>query len=169
MPKPPTPRFSRCYVGIDPGQSGGLAVVAYEPNKNCFELVYALPMAKTERDVYEDVGLCCNTSSDAAIEKVHSMPKQGVASSFKFGMGYGFLRGCLISTGIRMYEFTPQYWQKVLGIPSRKKAEGKPQFKNRLKAVAQRLFPKEGKSISLATADAILIAYTLATLREGKR
>jgi crossover junction endodeoxyribonuclease RuvC len=169
MPKPPTPRFSRCYVGIDPGQSGGIAVVAYDPNKNCFELTSAVPMPKTERDVYDGVEFCCNLSSAAAVEKVHSMPQQGVASSFKFGMGYGFLRGCLIARGITMEEFTPQYWQKFLRIPSRKKTETKSQFKNRLKAVAQRLFPKEGKSISLATADAILIAYTLASLREGKQ
>ena len=84
------------------------------------------------------------------------MPKQGVSSSFKFGKGYGFLRGCLIAAGIPFEEVTPQAWQKALEIPKKSKSETKAQFKNRLKALAQQWFPDQ--LVTLKTADALLIA-----------
>lgn len=137
------------YMGIDPGQGGGIAVLG--PNSKC---LFAVKIPQTERDVWElvDIDYTCI----AIIEKVHSMPKQGVASSFKFGRSYGFLRGCLIASGIPFDEVTPQAWQKGLEIPKRQKSESNTQWKNRLKAKAQQLFPSE--QITLATADALLIA-----------
>jgi Holliday junction resolvasome RuvABC endonuclease subunit len=92
----------------------------------------------------------------AVIEHVHAMPKQGVSSTFKFGVGYGGLRMALIAASIPFEEVTPRTWQKALGVVVRKKTETKTQFKNRLKAKAQQLFPRE--SITLKTADALLIA-----------
>ena len=50
----------------------------------------------------------------AIIEKVHSMPKQGVASSFNFGMGYGMLRGALTALCIPHELITPQQWKKTI-------------------------------------------------------
>jgi crossover junction endodeoxyribonuclease RuvC len=90
------------------------------------------------------------------IEKVHSMPKQGVASSFKFGRGYGGLRMALIAAGIPFEEVTPQAWQKALAIPKRSKTETPVQWKNRLKALAQQLYPDI--KVTLKLADALLIA-----------
>lgn len=77
------------------------------------------------------------------------MPKQGVASSFKFGRSYGFLIGLL--TGLRIpYEFvTPQKWQKAMGCLTHGD-------KNISKAAAQRRWPNE--KWTHATADAGLIA-----------
>jgi len=84
------------------------------------------------------------------------MPKQGVSSTFKFGRGYGFLRGCLVALGIPFEDVTPQTWMRALNVPPRRKNETKAQFKQRLRGVAQQLFPSE--KITLATADALLIA-----------
>jgi hypothetical protein len=119
-------------------------------------------MPATERDVWEFFSRTIynpefKRRSMAVIEKVHSMPGQGVHSTFKFGMGYGGLRMALIAAGIPFIEATPQAWQKELEIPPRKKTETKTQFKNRLKAMAQQLFP--GVDVTLKTADALLIAY----------
>ena len=115
-------------------------------------------MAATERDVWqiiEGYGPAGMAPAFAIIEAVHSFPGQGVASSFKFGMGYGGLRMALVAAGIPFEAVSPQKWQKVMGIPP-KKGETKTQHKNRLKARAQELFPS--LKITLATSDALLLA-----------
>ena len=120
-------------------------------------------MLTTERDIWECV-LTANPTQ-AVIEHVHSMPAQGVVSSFKFGRSYGFLRGCLIASGVPFEEVSPQRWQRALGVTPRHKGESKAQWKNRLKAVAQQLFPRE--TVTLATADAILLAIYCQRKHEG--
>ena len=50
----------------------------------------------------------------AVVELVHSLPKQGVASSFKFGMAYGSLLAVanrVSNTGAAV-KVTPQKWKK---------------------------------------------------------
>ncbi|MEK9735756.1 MAG: hypothetical protein VW239_00370 [Candidatus Nanopelagicales bacterium] len=138
------------FLGIDPGASGGIAWLS-----SFSEEARAHKFPDTERDAYEvflmalaDAGRN-NLSTFAIIERVHSMPKQGVVSSFKFGQSYGFLRGCLIALEIPFEEATPQSWQKAIGCLSRGD-------KNVTKAKAQQLFP--GRRITHATADALLLA-----------
>lgn len=138
------------FLGIDPGASGGLAVLVSGA-------VGVTPMPKTERDVWEWVlAVSRRGETFAVIEKVHAMPGNGVSGMFKFGMGYGGLRMALIAAGVPFEDVTPQAWQKSMGITQRGKTETKPQFKNRLKAKAQQLFPE--KEVTLSTADALLIA-----------
>lgn len=142
--------MSKVYIGIDPGKSGGIASVIDNA-------AIGMPMPQTERCVYQVIkNLVGKDRAVAVIEKVHSMPKQGVVSSFTFGQGYGFLRGCLIALGIPFREVSPQAWQKYLEIPRRSKDETKTQFKRRLLSVAQQMFPDV--NATLKTADALLIA-----------
>lgn len=150
---------SQAYIGVDPGQSGGLVIIRHDGR------VSSCQMPKTERDVWNWCYNLNDTDAIAVIEHVHSMPGQGVASSFKFGRGYGGLRMALIAANIPFEEVTPQRWQKGLAIPARKKTESKTQFKNRLKAKAQQLFPKV--PVTLATADALLIAEYCRRKHEG--
>jgi crossover junction endodeoxyribonuclease RuvC len=132
------------YIGIDPGMSG--SVVAIRDRKISF-----VRNDQTEADVSDFIeGLGWDDDdSFAVIERVHSMPKQGVASSFKFGVSYGFLRGCLFADKIAFEEVTPQKWQKEMGCLTHGN-------KNVSKARAQQLFP--GVKITHANADALLIA-----------
>jgi len=136
-------------IGIDPGQSGG-AVLLDDIDASVIDKVAFSKM--TEQDI-ADV-LCEWSGADdgrifhhATIESVHSMPKQGVASSFKFGRHFGFLIGVL--TGRIPYRMvTPQTWQKAMGCLSHGD-------KNVTKAAAQRLWPNE--KWTHAIADAALI------------
>lgn len=163
------------FLGIDPGASGGLAWIIPHPpnppnmNMRGLDVIEGIKMPETERDTWlhvvmagypkaidGDVYLALDPLREeqrpdafAIIESVHSMPKQGVASSFKFGRSYGFLRGCLIASGIPFEEVTPQRWQKELGCLSKGN-------KNVTKARAQQLFPS--LKITHATADALLLA-----------
>lgn len=141
------------FMGIDPGQNGGIAVVQDDGT-----LVAVYKMPATEADVYLKIKTLAKASIRLAIiEKVHSMPNQGVSSTFKFGVGYGGLRMALVANQIAFDEAVPRTWQKALGVPARNtKTETKNDHKKKLLAKAQQLFPTE--DITLATADAILIA-----------
>jgi hypothetical protein len=141
---------ARVCLGIDPGASGGLAVIAGD------ELDF-VAMPPTESDIWR--WLSAEPLFFAVIERntgyVGDRGNPG-STMFKFGVNTGLLKGFLVSLGVPFEEVTPRTWQKALGIAPRKKGEKKGEFKNRLKAHAQKLFP--GEAITLAVADAILIA-----------
>lgn len=46
------------------------------------------------------------------VELVHAMPKQGVSSTFKFGLGFGGILGACGALGRRVELVTPQKWKK---------------------------------------------------------
>lgn len=140
----------RFFIGIDPGSGGGLAVVDASGR-----LVECIAMPDTDHDI-DDFFTRHEDAYCAYLEQVHSMPGQGVASTFKFGMNYGFLKGMLTAHKIRWIDVTPSKWQSALGIKA-VKDEPKVAHKNRLKGMAQQLYPKA--KVTLKTADAILIAH----------
>lgn len=132
------------YVGIDPGQSGGIGEIWADGSAT------ARKMPETERDILDWLKSLTQVADvSIVIEQVHSMPKQGVASSFKFGMSYGGVRMAAIASGAIVSHVTPQKWQKALQCLSGGD-------KNVTKRRAQELFPK--LKITHATADAILLA-----------
>jgi crossover junction endodeoxyribonuclease RuvC len=140
------------YIGIDPGQSGGIGVLDSAGKYMCsFKF-----NKQTDADISEmfDCLLSLRGTMDecsifALLEKVHSMPKQGVASSFKFGSSFGFLRGMLTAHRIPWDYVSPQKWQKALSCQTKGD-------KNITKAKAQRSWPDQ--KITHAIADALLIA-----------
>lgn len=90
-----------------------------------------------------------NTEVFAILEKVHTMPKQGIASAGKFMEHFGFLQGILTANGVPYEMISPQRWQKDMGCLTGGN-------KNVSKAAAQRLFPSI--KMTHAIADAILLA-----------
>jgi crossover junction endodeoxyribonuclease RuvC len=154
------------FLGIDPGKSGGLVVISGKTVRT-----YVMP--ETESDIWRLVDELPRISF-ALIEKVHAMPKQGVSSSFTFGAGYGGLRMALIARRITLIEVVCSSWQKAAGIPPRKKTEGQPQFKKRIRAKAQQLYPKIDvweigwMKHQLAICDALLIARYARETQLGK-
>tara|TARA_R110002012_G_scaffold59266_3_gene154740 strand:+ start:159 stop:404 length:246 start_codon:yes stop_codon:yes gene_type:complete len=74
---------------------------------------------------------------------------------FTFGTNYGMHLGLLASNRISYTTCTPLTWMKYYGSrPKDKKAR-----KKHLKQLAQQLYPNTDKAITLATADAVLIAH----------
>lgn len=140
------------YLGIDPGQNGGIVLLDERGR-----VARAEKMPATEADIWNAIPDGMEHDVTAMLEKVHSMPGQGVASTFKFGMGYGGLRMALIASSVPFDDVTPQKWQKALGIVPRKPSESKTAFKNRLKSRSQILFPRE--KVTLSVCDALLIAH----------
>lgn len=132
--------------GIDPGQSGAISAIWLSDG---VPFVKSHKLTETETDAREWMEGFELTGSFAVIEKVHSMPKNGVSSMFKFGQSYGFLRGLLVGLRIPFHEVTPQQWQKAMSCMSKGK-------KNVTKARAQQLWPNI--KFTHATADSMLIA-----------
>mgnify|MGYP001571670067 FL=1 len=110
-------------------------------------------MPATEKDVLDAIWDMMGRAKirKAYIEKVHSMPHQGVASTFVFGMHYGLLRGFLLAVEVPFEAVAPGVWQRTMGCLSKGD-------KNVTKARAQELYPALGRRITHATSDALLIA-----------
>lgn len=134
------------YLGIDPGKTGGISV---HDGDNI--TAYAFTRC-TPADIYHIFKDVSRGDTHALIEKVHSMPKQGVKSSFTFGKGYGFLLGCLTALEIPFEHVSPAIWQGFLKC----RTGGD---KNISKQKAQELFPS--MKITHAVADALLIGEYL--------
>lgn len=140
---------ARACIGLDPGQSGGIAIV--DPTG----MPWAVKMPETERDIWDTIAEAKTWGAfetHAVIEVVHAMPKQGVSSTFKFGKNYGALRMAIIAAGIPFREVQPRAWQQAMGCLTGGD-------KNVSKAKAQQLFP--GIKVTHALADALLLAEWL--------
>jgi len=130
-------------IGIDPGQSGGIAILRDGTTE-------AYKMPETPRSIADFLeGFQGDSDTFAFLEKVHAMPRQGIASTAKFMRGVGVLDGILTAYEIPFDEVTPQRWQKEMGCMTKGD-------KNVSKRRAQQLFPM--LKITHALADALLIA-----------
>lgn len=134
------------FIGIDPGWSGAAAVLSRTGDiLRIIEWSKTTP-AEMHAEILEFQNGC------AYLEKVHSMPKQGVASTFKFGWNAGWWEGMLTGACIPLIETPiPATWQRAMGCLTKGD-------KNVSKALAQRLWPRQVKQLTHATADACLIA-----------
>lgn len=147
----------KIWLGIDPGQSGGIACIG-EMSNGRPSIPWAVKMPQTDKDILDELNFKerfeligdDDLQIYACLERVHSMPGQGVSSSFKFGEGYGKLQMALIACKIPFDLVTPQGWQKELSCLTGGD-------KNVSKRRAQELFPEVLK-ITHATADALLLA-----------
>lgn len=138
------------YIGIDPGKHGGIAVMGADG-----EVLDVVKMPETPQDLldfleqYKDDSFC-------TLERVGGMPGNGGSAMFNFGKGYGHLQMALLALHIPTEDVTPNKWEKAYQLGSSGKYT-KTEWKNRLKAKAQQMFPHLGKKITLATCDALLI------------
>ena len=116
------------YIGIDPGKRGAVAYLM-ETEKGWVQNVRPIDdlpqllhrIVRTGQPIR-----CC-------LEKVHAMPKQGVASTFSFGENFGWCKGLLEAHGIPYQEVPPGVWKKSFGLLNTDKQHSI--------AVCKKLFP----------------------------
>lgn len=148
--------MSKVIIGIDPGANGGIAV-GHDDGR----LIAVAPMPATPKDLFDCLAEIHDDTPkeygeiEAYLEKVQGMPGQGGMAMFTFGKGFGHLEMALLALNIKTNEVTPQKWQKHFQLGSSTKCASKTEWKNKLKAKAQQLFPNE--KVTLKTADALLI------------
>jgi crossover junction endodeoxyribonuclease RuvC len=140
-------------IGIDPGLSGGLAIISGSQ----IELLETLPTEKRTGFIKRQIDaqklsniLRVYPDTVCYLEKVASRPGQGVGSVFSFGDTYGTIRGVLGALNIPTYHVTPQRWKKELKISSKEDS-----LKASFDLFSGLKFKKKDHNI----AEALLIAY----------
>lgn len=148
-------------IGIDPGVSGALALIEYKGKSPTLFEVADMPVmalgAKHRKQVNaaELAKVLTSWHFEGAVvylEKVQSMPGQGVAGVFSFGMSFGIVQGVVAALGLPMVLVTPQQWKKRARLLHTQKDQAR--------TFAQQLFPQAdlGRVKDIGRADAILIA-----------
>ena len=143
---------NRVFIGIDPGISGGLAIIyndAYSVKKCPNTIQEMANELITLKDQAPNLPMYC------VIEKVHSFPGNSGRSMFTFGCNYGQWLGILATLRIPYIEVIPNKWMKHYP----KAPKDKKDRKNYYKHLAQQRYPDA--DITLATSDAMLIANYL--------
>lgn len=108
-------------VGIDPGLDGAIAF--YDRLSNTLIGVgdmptYTVSSGKRRVDPYAlTTMLRACAPSIVVLEQVASRPKQGVASAFNFGVGFGSVIGVCAGLGLRLERVTPGAWKSAMRIP----------------------------------------------------
>jgi len=98
-------------VAVDPGLHGAIAVLS----PSGVVSAVPMPLAGGALDLPAIASIIRDTFPQWVIlEKVASRPGQGVASTFKFGMGYGSILGIAAAVGVPVELVTPQRWKGVV-------------------------------------------------------
>jgi len=146
-------------AGIDPGKGGAICLL---DEGGWIIRLEICPTVKIKKKREYDIRAMCDLLSGvnvAWLEKVHSMPGQGVASMFSFGRGFGIWEGLIIARSISLQYVPPQTWKK-------KMLHGLPKDKNSAILRTKDLYPKpinlkpteRSRKDSVALAEAYLIA-----------
>jgi len=142
------------FCGIDPGLCGAIAFL--QPDST-FQQVLDLPIIRDGRLAWVDGGvlqsLLIDSQPDVVIvERVSAMPRQGVASSFNFGVGLGSILGLIQARELRLELVTARVWKRDLKLSSDKHAS---LDKARLLYPGAELLRKKDEG----RAEALLLAY----------
>lgn len=101
------------YVGIDPGLAGGIGVIRGDSDIKAmkYEPKTLIELLKQFAD---------DSHVQFFVEHVHAMPKQGVTSTFNFGMGFGRILGILEAFNRDYILVKPQTWKRAMGVTADK-------------------------------------------------
>jgi len=149
-------------LGVDPGVHGALVVL--DTDTDTLAAVEDMPVISVKKasntnksnTISEShlAGLVKSLSPDVAwIERVHAMPKQGVVSSFNFGVGFGMLLGVLAASRVPFFLVSPTEWKREFRLgPDKQEA----------RVLASRRFPHSAMDFSRVRDDGRAEAALLA-------
>lgn len=142
-------------AGIDPGKTGAM-VTLFPDNSVIVNRVPLMKLKGKETPAWSDWWRqwCGVEPEKIIIERVGSMPKQGIASTFNFGVSYGFAQAIAVSTGAPIHFVTPSVWKGKLGLLN--------SDKNASREVARRLLPKINGEVTRVKDDGVAEAALLA-------
>ena len=115
-------------IGIDPGKSGGVAVISEDTLKLKNTPEEATGMADIVRSA-QSISYVEGEELTAYIENVHAFPTDGRSSAFKFGMNYGMWLGILGAYRVNVIKVTPRVWMNDYAPLSKIKNERKKELK----------------------------------------
>jgi hypothetical protein len=145
------------YIGIDPGAvSGALGAVDHDGNYlEAFDIehkdkhILALVFKSRILSIVDP-----KIGAEICMEQVHSMPNQGVSSTFAFGRAVGVISAVCELTRYPVHLVTPQKWKKHFHLTA---------DKNESLDMARYLWPEAKLKLKkdINKAEALLIAEYL--------
>jgi crossover junction endodeoxyribonuclease RuvC len=110
-------------LGIDPGKSGGVALIDTDA---LTVAVVDMPVEATtkSRELTSPSGLAAHFHACAAdylfLEEVGVLPGEGAVGAFSFGRGFGRIEGVAAGALIPVWLVRPQEWKRQLQVPAEK-------------------------------------------------
>lgn len=154
----------RYHLGIDPGVSGAVACIDLKPSPRVLayakvptQTLVASGRRRTQIDVPALVRIfeaLPQQDITALIEDVHSMPGQGIVSTFTFGVAFGQMLGLLHCRRIPFSMSPPQVWKRRFALIGKDK--------NASRALATTMLPQSAHIFSKRTDDGVAEACLLA-------
>ena len=148
-------------IGIDPGLSGGIAIlddskifdifdmpIMSEGKKNKNQLNSAQLVNIIKRHILP------NKETFVIVEQVSAMPGQGVTSMFNFGQTFGSIKGICAALGLPIFYVRPAKWKKHFELINSSKDASRTKVIEMYPSISSRLTKKK----DVTKADAILIA-----------
>ena len=148
-------------IGIDPGLSGGIAVLENNQVLSIFDMPVMSEGKKNKRQlnsaqlvtlIKENI----KSSEDVAVivEQVNAMPGQGVTSMFNFGQTFGAIKGVCAALRLPIFFVRPSKWKKHFELINSSKDSSRTKAIEMYPAFSNQLAKKKDVNKS----DAILIA-----------
>ena len=147
-------------IGIDPGLSGGIAVL---DDLKIFD-VFDMPImseGKKNKNQLNSAQLVniikkhtVSGSTFVIVEQVSAMPGQGVTSMFNFGQTFGSIKGICAALNLPIFYVRPAKWKKHFELINSSKDASRTKVIEMYPSISDRLSRKK----DVNKADAILIA-----------
>ena len=148
-------------IGIDPGLSGGIAIlddlkiydifdmpIMSEGKKNNNQLNSAQLVNIINKHVLK------KENTFVIVEQESAMPGQGVTSMFNFGQTFGSIKGICAALGLPIFFVRPAKWKKHFELINSSKDASRTKVIEMYPSISSRLTKKK----DVNKADAILIA-----------
>ena len=148
-------------IGIDPGLSGGIAVLNDNKVYKIFDMPVMSEGKKNKRQLNnaqlvnllkENIVNFKDTS--VVVEQVNAMPGQGVTSMFNFGQTFGSIKGICAALGLPIFFVRPTKWKKHFNLIKTHKDASRTKVIEVYPEISSKLSRKKDSN----KADAILIA-----------
>jgi len=148
-------------IGIDPGLSGGIAILDDNKVREMFDMPVMSDGKKNKRQLNsallsQIIKENIKDSEDpvVVVEQVNAMPGQGVTSMFNFGQTFGAIKGICAALNLPIFLVRPAKWKKHFELINSSKDASRTKAIEMYPLIAEKLSKKKDVNKS----DAILIA-----------
>jgi len=169
----------RRYVGVDPGTLGGLGVLDLDGERILGVELHRTPRVEVLRNRkprldYDPVAMRellarvidgrapTIHAVEVALEAQGARPGQGVASTYRTGVGFGLWLGLVVSARVAYRIVTPTSWKRHAGLLGASKRASRLRAQERFPSLGAVAPADEGPAEGL-----LLAAYVAATRMEG--
>ena len=148
-------------IGIDPGLSGGIAILDDLKIHDIFDMPIMSEGKKNKNQLNSaqlvniiNKHVLKKENTFVIVEQVSAMPGQGVTSMFNFGQTFGSIKGICAALGLPIFYVRPAKWKKHFELINSSKDASRTKVIEMYPSISSRLTKKK----DVNKADAILIA-----------